>query len=257
MKTIKEKFIELDEKGEKALLASLMVGDPALDTSVELAVAMAQSGVDILVLEIPFADATVGGAVIQNAIKRALVQPIDMGNVFSTVGTIRQYTDIPIVLSVYYNPVFAFGEEKFCAQAAAAGACGVFVIDLPFGERSAIAGYAPQTFPKIEAFAPTTPQNRLQQIVASAQGFLHFIPQGKEVQNIVENIQRVKECASLPVCVDMAGRDREEIKAIAANCDGIMVSTDFIASIAENLTQKDLVVRLGRVAADYKQLIRR
>ncbi len=255
MKTIETVFSELQQKKEKALIVSLLVNDPSPDASIELAVAAAQSGGDILELAIPFADATVGGAVIQDAIKRALVHPIDMEGVLAIVSQIAKRVDIPLVLSAYYNPVFAFGEERFCAMAADAGACGLFVVDLPFGERSAIAGYAPQIFPKIEAFASTTPKERLQKIAASASGFLNFIPQGADIKTIAEKVQQAKQYGSLPVCVDAGGREKEEIKAIADSCDGVMLSTDCIACIGENLSQKELVPRLGTMVAAYKQLI--
>ncbi len=177
MITLQNTFSHLQENNDKALIASVIAGDPSPDICVEIAVALAQSGADILELGIPFADATVGGAVIQDATKRALQQQIDMATVFSIVKQIRKQTDTPIILSAYYNPIFAFGEQKFCDQAIQSGACGVVVLDLPFGERSSLYQYAATTFPKIELFTTTTSEKRLEKIATAAAGFLIFMPQ--------------------------------------------------------------------------------
>ncbi len=256
MITIKEKFSQLQQKKEKALIASLMAGDPTPDICVELAVAAAQSGVDILELVVPFADVTVGGAVIQEATQRALQHHTDMTRVFSIIESIRKQVDTPIFLSAYYNPLFVFGEETFCRLAVQAGACGVFVLDLPFGERSSIPQYAPETFPKIELVTMTTPAERLKKIAASASGFLGFIPPadiraGEEA--IAKKVQQIKEVASIPVCIDATGRTKEEIKIAADKSDGVILSMELIACTAENVGRKDIALRVSEMAAGCKQ----
>ncbi len=261
MITLKESFLNLQKNNEKAVIASVIAGDPSPDLCVEIAVALAQSGVDILEIGIPFADATVGGTVIQDATKRALQHDIDIPAVFSIIASIRKQTDIPIYLALYYNPLFAFGEKRFCDQAAQAGACGVLVVDLPFGERSSLYQYASQTFPKIELITSTTPEERRKQIASAAYGFLGFIPRIRASSKTHDDdsicIQQIKNLSTLPVCVDIGNGTEEAQEAVIDSCDGVIVSTGFTACITENLRQKDIVLRLGAMAAEIRLAIRK
>ncbi len=238
------------------------------DICVEIAVALAQSGADILELGIPFADATVGGVVIQDATKRALQRQIDMTTVFSIIKKIRKQTDTPIILSAYYNPIFAFGEQEFCDQAIQSGACGVVVLDLPFGERSSLYQYAAATFPKIELFTTATSEKRLEKIAKAATGFLVFMPQGgasdtfdaditsADITSIEKRIEQAKAFSALPICIDIGNGPEKMPKAVIDSCDGVIISTGFIAHIAENLGQRDIALRLGARAAEIKLAIR-
>ena len=104
---------------KKALVAYLCVGDPSLDESVELAVAAANAGADVLELGMPFSDPTADGPAIARASLRAIRAGATLDGVLEVAARVRARVDAPIVLFGYYNPILAMGDERVVARAAA------------------------------------------------------------------------------------------------------------------------------------------
>src|SRR5580692_4444519 len=102
-------FDGLRASGKKALCAYLCMGDPTLAESVELAVAAAEEGADLLELGVPFSDPTADGPVIARAATRAIHAGSTILGVLDAAATIRSRTDVPLVLFTYYNPVLVTG----------------------------------------------------------------------------------------------------------------------------------------------------
>lgn len=257
---LEEKFTELQKKKEKALVGFLTAGDPTPELCADIALAMGASGVDILELGIPFSDPTADDPVIQRAFKRALENETDVLKTFSIIKKIREKSDIPIVIFSYFNPIFTFGEKQFCEMAIQAGANGVVVIDLPFGERSIISGYDSKNFPKIELIAPATKEDRLQQISTSASGFLYQIPMPGAVEtnkNIMkqgaEIYVKIKKQTKIPVCSDFGVKTEDDVKKVANFSDGVVIGTSFIEAIEQNLQHPDIPLTLSNLAVKYKQ----
>ncbi|MGZ8366985.1 MAG: tryptophan synthase subunit alpha, partial [Nitrospira sp.] len=112
-------FKQLRDKREKALIAYLMAGDPGLAETEQLVVALEQAGADIIELGVPFSDPIADGPVIQQAAERALKNGTSLRNILDSVKSLRQRTEIPIVLMLYYNSIHAMGCEQFCKAAGA------------------------------------------------------------------------------------------------------------------------------------------
>ena len=165
MDRLENTFTTLKEKEEKALVGFVSAGDPDLKTSIEIVRAMCENGLDILELGVPFSDPTADGPVIQRSSARALKHQISLGDVIAMTGQIRTFTDIPIILFSYYNPVFSYGAEKFYLDAVAQGADGVLIVDLPPEESEEMTGqWAGNDLSLIRLVAPTTPVDRMELI---------------------------------------------------------------------------------------------
>ena len=124
-------FSKLKSDGRPAMIAYITGGDPSLADSAKIALAMEQAGVDLLELGIPFSDPLADGATIQAAAGRALAAGASVPGILELVREIRKTSQIPIVLFAYLNPVYIYGFEKFQQDAAAAGADGLLLLDLP------------------------------------------------------------------------------------------------------------------------------
>jgi tryptophan synthase alpha chain len=131
MNRIQKAFDTLKQKGEKALVGFVTAGDPDIKTSFDLISAMCDAGLDILELGIPFSDPTADGPVIQRSSARALKAGTTVPAVLGILTDLRKKTDIPIILFSYYNPIHAYGPERFYQDALKAGADGVLIVDLP------------------------------------------------------------------------------------------------------------------------------
>ena len=81
-------------------------------------------------LGVPFSDPLADGPTIQRASERALKAGATLPGILELVRSIRQSSQIPLVLFSYYNPILQMGLEKFAAAASDAGADGVLATDL-------------------------------------------------------------------------------------------------------------------------------
>src|SRR3972149_6163497 len=128
---IGETFERLKAKGEKALITFITAGDPNFKTSKEIIFELEKSGADIIELGIPFSDPMADGPTIQAASERALKKGTTLKDVLELVKDVRKRSQIPIILFGYYNPIFAYGTERFAKDVKKAGADGILVVDLP------------------------------------------------------------------------------------------------------------------------------
>jgi tryptophan synthase alpha chain len=131
MNRIVKRFARLKREGQKGFIVYIGAGDPNLDATRRLALAFDQAGVDVLELGVPFSDPLADGLVNQLAAQRGLESGTTPPKVLATVAAVRRYSQIPIVLYIYFNLIHKVGLERFIKAAAKAGVDGLLVLDLP------------------------------------------------------------------------------------------------------------------------------
>jgi len=260
MNRIKEKFQILKKKGETALVGFITAGDPNLDKSLEIAIAMCDKGLDILELGIPFSDPTADGPVIQRSSARALAAGTTLPKVLKMTKAIRKTTDIPIILFSYYNPIHAYGRGKFHIDAVKAGADGVLIVDLPPEESDELTQYFKDDFSIIRLIAPTTPKERMKKIADSATGFLYLVSKtgvtGSEGLNIseIETTSKVLgSLANIPVCIGFGISTNKDVASIAKISDGVVIGSAFEKIIECNINNIGLVSIISDQVSEYKK----
>ncbi len=160
----------------KAFVAYLCLGDPSLAASVELALAYAAAGADVIELGVPFSDPLADGPVIQAAGQRALAAGFRLDDAFEAAAAVRAQSRVPLCLMVYYNNVLARGIERFVAAAAAAGVDGLIVPDLPLEEAAGIAAACRAAGLDLILFvAPTSTEERIRAVATHAGGFIYCV----------------------------------------------------------------------------------
>src|SRR5690242_4401624 len=128
---LQQAFQTLRGSGRKGVVPYITAGDPNLETTYELLVALARAGATAIELGVPFSDPMADGPVIQRACERALTRGIRMADVLQTAARAARETGVPIVLFSYLNPLLRRGLEQMAQDAADAGLAGVLVTDLP------------------------------------------------------------------------------------------------------------------------------
>ena len=131
---IAQRFEQLQQEKRLALMPFLMAGDPDLETTSEVLLSLQASGADMVELGMPYSDPLADGPVIQAAASRALAAGTTPGKVLEMLTTLKGRLTIPVILFTYSNPLLNVGMEAFCERAAAAGAAGLVVPDLPLEE---------------------------------------------------------------------------------------------------------------------------
>jgi tryptophan synthase alpha chain len=235
-----------------ALMPYLMGGFPDLEGSRAVARAYADGGADLVELGVPFSDPLADGPVIQAASTQALRAGTTLAGVLSVCEELAQR--VPVVVMCYVNLVLARGPEAFCAALREAGASGVIVPDLPLeesgelGEAAAAAGLA-----LVPLVAPTTPEERMARIGASAQGFLYTVSvtgttgeRAALADAYAEIIGRAKAHTDVPVALGFGISTPEQAgQAAAAGADGVIVGSRLVRAAAEGEDVRALVTALA------------
>ena len=128
---IQERFTALRAADRCALMPFLMAGDPDLSVTAASLLALQAAGADLIELGIPYSDPLADGPVIQAAASRALASGTTPGLVLDMLASLRGQLSVPVVLFTYSTPLLNRGIDSFCREAAAAGAAGLVVPDLP------------------------------------------------------------------------------------------------------------------------------
>jgi tryptophan synthase alpha chain len=260
MNRIDTTFTALKEKGESALVGFVTAGDPDYSKSLDIVKTMCASGLDVLELGIPFSDPTADGPVIQRSSARSLENRTNLASVMAMTRELRKETDIPIILFSYYNPILAYGPVAFYDQAVAAGADGALVVDLPPQESHEMTElWAGNKLSLIRLVAPTTPRDRMVYIAETATGFLYLVSktgvtgsEGLDFTEVAANTAALKSISSLPVCVGFGISTPEDVAAIAATADGVVIGSAFEKIIEDNLENPDLVTIMGATVKGLK-----
>src|SRR5438132_4119784 len=128
MNRIEERFGQLKRDGKKGFVVYIGAGDPDLAATQQLALDFDKAGVDVLELGVPFSDPLADGLVNQLAAQRGLDSGTTPKKVLETVAAVRQRSQIPIVLYIYFNLIHKQGLKKFIDEAARAGVDGLLVL---------------------------------------------------------------------------------------------------------------------------------
>lgn len=266
MSSISDTFTELERRGERALIAYLMAGDPDPALTPGIARAVARHA-DILELGIPFSDPIADGATIQAAGTRALRAGMRPAHVFGIIAAIRAETEIPIVVMSYYNPLLQFGLDRFLEQLAAVGGDGMIVPDLPLEEAADLLSAARKhTIDLILMIAPTTPDDRIEQICAASSGFVYLISLlgvtgarvavSDEVKRLVERVAERRR--DIPIAVGFGISKPEHVREIVASgAKGVIVGSAIVDLIARHKDEPDrMLVALDAFCAALKEATR-
>ena len=232
----------------KALIAYLTVGYPDVETMRKAAVTLAQSGVDIIELGIPFSDPLADGATIQKASYQALQQGVTPRVCLEVAKQLHQQVATPLVFMTYYNPVFHFGLQPFCQSCAEAGISGLIVPDLPPEEGEELEDVTQQyDLDLIYLLAPTSTEERIALVAARSRGFIYLVsltgvtgarqtlPPGME-----NFVKRVRQKANQPLCIGFGISTPEQAKRVAKVADGVIVGSRLIQLMEEDATLSSL-----------------
>jgi tryptophan synthase alpha chain len=241
MSRIAATFAALKSQGRKALIPYVTAGDPHPELSVELLLALAEAGADVIELGVPFSDPMADGPVIQKASERALAKGIGMTQVLDIVRGFRaQNTTTPLVLMGYANPVERYDQRhddgRFVADAAAAGVDGVLVVDYPPEECEAFAASLQRAgLDLIFLLAPTSTEERMRQVGRIASGYVYYVSlKGVtgaghlDVGAVAEAVPRIRRHVKVPVGVGFGIRDAATAQAVGAVSDAVVIGSRLV-----------------------------
>jgi tryptophan synthase alpha chain len=235
------RFAALRREGRKAFVAFLTAGDPSLERTVDLALAVEAGGADVLELGVPFSDPLADGPVIQRASDRALRRGVTLEAVLEAARRIRLRSELPLLLFTYYNPMLRFGLDRVADQARAAGIDGVLVTDLPPEEADPwLAAARRAGLDTVFLASPTSPDERLRRVARDSRGFVYAISRmgvTGERDALSEDarplLARLRALTEVPVAMGFGLSTPEQVGRAAELADGVVVGSALVRFLEE------------------------
>lgn len=253
MSRIEGAFRAAREEGRAALMPYMMAGYPDLDSSLEIAAAYVDSGADLVELGVPFSDPLADGPTIHAAATAALAAGATLDSALEVCESIS--ARVPVVLMVYSNMVLAQGgAAEFASRAAAVGAAGAIIPDLPLGEADEIGeALAAAGLALVPLLAPTTPAERRARICAAAQGFVYVVStvgttgERRELPpGLAELVAATKAEAEMPVAVGFGIGTPEQVAEVGEIADGVIIGSRLVRAAGEAGSAQAAADAVGR-----------
>jgi tryptophan synthase alpha chain len=260
MTRIEKRFSILQREGRKGFIPYITAGDPSLDITRDLILALDKAGSDVIELGVPFSDPIADGPVIQRATERALKNGVNLHQVLQLGRDIRKTADVPLVLFSYFNPLLSYGLDKLAQDAAAAGFDGILATDLSVEEADpflhAMGAAALNT---VFLVAPTSSPGRMKSIAATSTGFLYAVSRTGvtgEQQELAADmktfVQTLRGHTRLPIAVGFGISTPEQVRAVWREADAAVVGSSIVHEIEKNIGRTDLVERVAALASWLK-----
>jgi tryptophan synthase alpha chain len=238
---IASRFQALKHEGRMALMPFLMAGDPDLEVTAEVLLSLQENGADMVELGIPYSDPLADGPVIQASAHRALAAGTTTDRVLDMLQSLRGQLTLPVILFTYSNPLLNRGAERFFADAAAAGAAGLVIPDLPLEEAERLSPFAAQhQLDLVLLVAPTTPAERMRRIAEASRGFTYLVSvtgvtgeRSNLEQRVASLVTSLRACCPIPVAVGFGISGPEQVRQVREwGADGAIVGSALVKRMA-------------------------
>ena len=227
--------------GRKALAPFVTAGDPDADTTVAVLETLDQAGASLCELGVPYSDPIADGAVIQASYTRALGKGFTLAGLFDVAKRASAGCSMPILAMASYSLIFRRGIDRFVEDAVAAGLAGFVVPDLPLEESDDLdAACRKAGLALVRLVTPTTPPERAEAIAKKSTGFLYCVSvagvTGARTDlppGLIERVTWLRTKTDVPILVGFGISGPEQVKAVAAVADGVIVGSALVRRVAE------------------------
>lgn len=244
----------------KAFIPFVTGGDPDLETTEKLLVAMQEAGADLIEIGLPFSDPVAEGIVIQEANERALAAGCTTDKLFDMVKKARQTVTVPMVFLTYINPIFTYGKEKFMKRCVECGIDGLIVPDLPYEEKGEIKDVCEEYGVDLISMIAPTSKERIKMIAREAKGFVYVVSSlgvtgvRSEINtNVEEMTAMIREVTEVPCAVGFGISKPEQAAKMAAISDGAIVGSAIVRMVAAN--GRDCVPVVAKYVKNMKEAV--
>ncbi len=236
-------FERAHEEGRGALMPYFMAGYPSAEQSVKIVVAAAEGGADMIELGMPFSDPLADGATVQHAGQIALDRGMTIKGCMEVAHQIATQADIPLILMGYYNPILAYGLERFCKTARESGVCGIIVPDLPPEEALPLREAAmKEGITLIFLIPPTAPDERIARVVeltaSGPGGFIYCVSLSgvtgardelpPHLHAFIDRVKGYTKGIGIPLAIGFGISTPEHVASITRYVEGAVVGSALV-----------------------------
>ncbi len=252
---------EMKKKKRIGLMTHVVIGFPTLGDTIKLIKVMSENGADIIELQIPFSDPLADGPTIMRACEKSLANGTKVKDAFIVAEKLTQQISTPLLFMAYYNTVFRYGVEKFCADAVKVGIVGFIVPDMPLEEESDEHFFAmckKYNLHAIHVVSPVSTGKRLRKNAAAATGFVYATARQGITgvrrhleQNVEEYLEKVHNAFSIPIAVGFGISKKEHLEALKNKANIVVVGSAIIDIVNSSTNMekdvKDFLIGINMV----------
>ncbi|WP_053715482.1 tryptophan synthase subunit alpha [Saccharothrix sp. NRRL B-16348] len=241
MSRLEPVFSACRAEARAALIGYLPAGYPTLEGSKDVLRTMVSAGCDLVEVGLPFSDPVMDGVTIQRAAEQALRGGFRVRDLFGVVESVAEAGGRAVVMT-YWNPVLAYGVDRFARDLAAAGGLGVITPDLVPDEGAAwIEATDAHDLDRIFLVAPSSTEERIDLTARSSRGFLYAtsVMGVTGARDVVSSaapalVKRVREHTDMPIGVGLGVRNGAQAAELAAFADGVIVGSAFVSAVRDD-----------------------
>ena len=257
-------FAKAKGEGRGVLIAYLPAGFPSHDGALAAFDAMAEAGVDIIEVGLPYSDPTMDGPTIQAAADQALRGGTRTKDVLRTVEAAASHGITPLVMT-YWNPVERYGVDRFARDLASAGGAGLITPDLiPEEAEEWIAASDATGLDRIFLVALSSTKERLQLTTQACRGFVYAasimgVTGAREQINsqAPKLVAGLREVTDLPVGVGLGVSNGDQAAQVVESADAVIVGSAFVRRLLDAPDERTGVAAVGELARDLAAGVRR
>jgi tryptophan synthase alpha chain len=252
---ISQTFANTRAEGRAALMPYFTLGYPTPEDSLSILQAIAEAGADLIELGIPFSDPLADGPTIQRSTQVALERGMTLGRALEITAELRsRHVSQPLLLMGYYNPILAYGVERFVRQAAIAGVDGFIIPDLPPEEAAALEAVCRDSqCALVYLLAPTSKPERTADIAARSSGFLYLVSvvgvtgaRENLATDLDSFINRARRVSNVPVAVGFGISTPDQAQTVGRLADGVIVGSALIEAVSGSTRPAEAAARFVR-----------
>jgi tryptophan synthase alpha chain len=248
MNKLDNKLQELKQNKKLGLMTHVVVGYPSLPETISLVKIMAESGVDIVELQIPFSDPLADGPTIMKACEEALANGTKVKDAFKVMKSLSSQVEIPLLFMTYYNTIFNYGVEKFCFDAQMARVAGLIVPDMPLDEEANEHFFEycrKYNLYHIQVISPASTDERLKKNAAVANGFVYVTSRQGTTgakdsldPKLSQYLTKVRKYISQPLAVGFGISKREHLQMLKGHADIAVIGSAIIDVVKSTKKEK-------------------
>ncbi len=238
-----EETLMANKQSGGSLIGYFPLGYPNLDDSIEAAVAMCESGVDVLELGIPYSDPVMDGLVIQKATEEALENGFRLSDAFQAIKKITSRVKAPVLVMTYWNPVLAYGVERFASDLAESGAAGAITPDLiPDEAAQWVTATDAHNLDRVFLATPSSSDSRVGNASECSRGFVYAVSTmgitgaredlDSKAKEVVSRVRSNAPQSLTAVGIGISTED--QVRQVNSYADGAIVGSAFIAAYASS-----------------------
>ncbi|MGN1044850.1 MAG: tryptophan synthase subunit alpha [Candidatus Methanomethylophilaceae archaeon] len=224
----------------KAIVPYIVVGDPDADSTVRYILALEKAGADMVEIGIPFSDPIADEPAQKDAALRGIASGANLDTAFSVLERVREGSDVPISIVSYLNPIFEYGYDRFFGRCADASVSAVFIIDMPYEERTEVSSFAKgKGIPLVTAVYPAS-EMRMALLADKAEGFIYLVPMDSDPGEVDRMVSFLKGRTDVPVLVAFGSGRPEDAVSRIGSADGLVIGSGVVEVIGGNGTEPEI-----------------